>query len=149
LIEAVATKKVFVVDEDKLVADVSSGFLRKAEFNVETFYDAQSALLRVGDRSPDVLVTDISTPEMGSITLAEALLKQNPRCKVILVSDSAHWQAQRQLEANDPYHFVLLSKPFPLSQLLHLIRSEESACGKALTISATACTSHLKGETDS
>ena len=66
---AIAKQKVFVVDDEKQIADLLSAVVREAEFDVETFYDAHSALLRARDCPPDVLVSDIAMPEMDGISL--------------------------------------------------------------------------------
>jgi PleD family two-component response regulator len=74
-------KKVFVVDDEEQIAEVLTLGLRAAEFDVETFNDARSALLRASDCLPDVLVSDISMPEMDGITLAKVLRKQYPTAR--------------------------------------------------------------------
>jgi DNA-binding NtrC family response regulator len=101
-----------------------SNSLRQAQFDVETFYDARSALLRASDCLPDVLVSDISMPEMDGIALAKALRERNPNCKVILISGNPKWKTRTNLEGAGSDGFVVLSKPFPLTKLLSLIESE-------------------------
>jgi DNA-binding NtrC family response regulator len=115
-----AKQKVFVVDDDEQIADMVSFVISEAQFDVETFYDASSALQRAGDCQPDILVSDIDMPEMGGITLAKALRKQNPDCTVILMSGNSDWKIHEHLVGS--HDFVLLPKPFPLNQLLGLIR---------------------------
>jgi CheY-like chemotaxis protein len=117
-------QKVFVVDDDEQIADVVSFQLREAEFDVETFYDASSALLRAGDCLPDILVSDIDMPEMDGITLAETLRTKNPNCKIILISGNPNWKTDGDLQAARLDGFVLLPKPFAPSKLLRVIESE-------------------------
>ncbi len=117
-------KKVFVVDDDKQIADALTVVLREAKFEVETFYDAHSALLRASDYLPDILVSDIDMPEMNGVALAGALQRQNPDCKVILISGNPDSKAHGNLQVSTIDGFTLLPKPFSTSQLLHLIKSE-------------------------
>jgi CheY-like chemotaxis protein len=119
--------KILVVDNKKRMADVLSFVLREAEYEVETFYDARSALLRASDSPPDVLVSDISLPEMDGIALAGALLEQNPDCKVILISGSPYWKSRREPQGEGVDGFVLLPKPFSPNELLSLITSKQSS----------------------
>jgi DNA-binding NtrC family response regulator len=98
-----------------------SVFLREAQIDVEAFQDARSALLRANDCLPDVLVSDVSMPEMDGVALADALLERNPSCKVILISGNPEWKTRRHAGGDG---FVLLTKPFPLNKLLSLIESE-------------------------
>ena len=116
-------QKVFVVDDDKQIADVLSFVLREAGFHVETFYDPRSALMRAGDCLPDVLVSDIDMPGMDGITLAKALRTQTPDCEVILISGNPNLQARGTLQGGGLDGFVLLRKPFSPSQLVRLINS--------------------------
>ena len=119
-------KKVFVVDDEKQIADLLSTFLGGAQFDVETFYDAHSALLRASDCPPDIIVSDVVMPDMDGITLAKAVRVECPDCKVILISGNPSWT--RGVSRSDGLGdgFTLLSKPFPLKQLLRLIKSELS-----------------------
>lgn len=123
---AISKKKVFVVDDEVQIAEILTLGLREAELDVETFTDARSALLRARDCSPDVLISDISMPEMDGIDLAKAFRKQYPKCKVILISGSPGWKTREDWRGDGLEGFVLLPKPFALSQLLSLIKSDES-----------------------
>ncbi len=119
-------RKVFVVDDEKQIADLLSLFLlREAEFDVETFHDPHSCLLRANECVPDILVSDITMPGMDGITLAKALRKRNPNCKVILISGNPHWRTREQMYGGGLDGFILLRKPFSPSQLLRLIKSEQ------------------------
>jgi DNA-binding NtrC family response regulator len=120
-----ASHKLFVVDDEESIAELLSRYLREVEFDVETFHDAHSALLRTSDCRPDILVSDIVMPGMDEVTLARAVREQHPICKVILISGNPNWTREiSQGEGLDG--FTLLRKPFSLSQLLTLIDPEES-----------------------
>jgi DNA-binding NtrC family response regulator len=122
-IGAIAKQKVFVVDDEAQIADVVSIALREAEFDVETFYDARSALLRASVCLPDILVSDIVMPGMDGIALADALREQSPDCKVILMSGTPDWRPLGGVHGSGADDFTILTKPFPLSQLLLLVKS--------------------------
>lgn len=121
-LEPAPGKKVFVVDDEKEIADLLSAFLVNAQFDVETFYDAHSALLRASDCPPDILVSDVVMPEINGVTLAKALRVQSPNCKVILISGNPDW-THGTVPGDGLAGFTLLSKPFALKQLLQLIKS--------------------------
>jgi DNA-binding NtrC family response regulator len=110
-------RRIFVVDDEGQIADLLGAFLRDSGFDVDTFEDGKSCLLKAADSSPDILVSDISMPGMDGIALANAIRGVCPECKVILISGNPEWKTRAQ--ALDG--FVLLSKPFVLSQLLRLI----------------------------
>ena len=122
---AVAKQRLFVVDDQAQIADALTIVLgRMAEFDVETFYDARSALLRMRDCLPDILVTDVNMPEMDGMALAEALQERNPSCKIILMSGNPYSNGRGDLKDDRLNGFVLLLKPFSIKQLLCHIASE-------------------------
>ena len=111
-------RKVFVVDDEKQIAEALGIVLREAGFDVESFYDGPSALLISSQRPPDILISDIQMPRMDGITLAKALREQSPNCKVILMSGNPVWMARAQEDG-----FVLFPKPFSARELLRFIKS--------------------------
>lgn len=124
VVGAIAEPKVFVVDDEVQIADLLSLNLRAVSSDIETFYDARSALQRASSCLPDVLVSDITMPGMDGITLAETLRKQNPNCKVILISGSPNWKTHGNLQSGKLGDFTLLLKPFSIKHLLCLITSK-------------------------
>lgn len=122
---AITEQKVFVVDDEEQIANLVTLCLRSVSFDVETFYDAASALRRASNCLPDLLISDITMPGMDGITLAKQLRKRNPNCKVILISGNPNWKAPGDL-LNDRFgDFALLLKPFSIKQLLCRITSEQ------------------------
>jgi CheY-like chemotaxis protein len=118
------TRRVFVVDDERQIADALSSVLRERCFDVEVFYDARSALLKASDCPPDILISDIAMPGIDGIMLAQAVRKQSPNSKVILMSGNPDWKTPANLRDGTLDGFTLLSKPFPLSRLLQLVESE-------------------------
>lgn len=82
-------KRVFVVDDEAIIADTLSLILRTAGFTVSTFYDGLSALEFAQQENPDFVLSDIIMPNMDGFTLAVKLREQLPRCRVLLISGNA------------------------------------------------------------
>jgi DNA-binding NtrC family response regulator len=122
--QAIAKQKVFVVDDERQIARLLSLAIRDADFDVEMFYDARSALLRASECVPDILVSDVTMPDMDGITLAETIRERNPNCKVILISGNPNWKTHGTLHSGRLDGFTLLLKPFTIKQILSLIESE-------------------------
>ncbi len=120
----IAEQKVFVVDDEVQIADLLSLNLRAVSSDIETFYDARSALQRASDCLPDILVSDITMPGMDGITLAETLQRQNPNCKVILISGNPDWKVRGDSQSSRLGNFTFLLKPFSIKELLCLITSK-------------------------
>jgi two-component system OmpR family response regulator len=121
-VRGIASQKLFIVDDEEAIAELLGRYLGNVQFDVETFYDARSALLRATDCPPDILVSDIVMPDFDGIRLAQAVRKQFPNCKVILMSGNPDWKGRGDIHGSGLDDFTLLTKPFPLSQLLRLVK---------------------------
>lgn len=117
-------RKIFVVDDEQQIAILLSEVLRAADFDVETFYDASSALRRAMDGQPNILVTDVTMPDMDGITLAIAIRAQLPNCRIILISGYPNWKADTELQKSGLNDFALLLKPFSITHLMRLVKAE-------------------------
>ncbi|MGC2208831.1 MAG: response regulator [Candidatus Korobacteraceae bacterium] len=117
-------RKIFVVDDEQQIAILLSEVLRTADFDVETFFDARSALLRATDGQPNILITDVTMPDMDGITLAVAIRGQIPNCKIILISGNPEWKINANSQPNGMSNVALLLKPFSITQLMRLVKSE-------------------------
>jgi two-component system response regulator YesN len=93
-------------------------------FDVEMFYDPRSALLRARESVPDVLVSDITMPGINGVELAHALRRQNPGCKIILMSGNPEWKTSLELRPDMLDGFIMLLKPFSREELLRCIVAE-------------------------
>ncbi len=80
--------RVFVVDDDRVLADTISAVLRSVGFQVRTFYDGLPAINYAIGAKPDVIVTDYRMPTNG-LRLASWLKDYCPACKVVLISGDA------------------------------------------------------------
>lgn len=105
---ASARSRVFVVDDDRSVADTVALVLQRAGFQVTTFYDAVSAAQYALAFAPHTVVTDFSMPGMNGLELAAWLQQHLPCCKIVIISGEAATVAE---QANDGLNFSLLQKP--------------------------------------
>jgi FixJ family two-component response regulator len=110
---------IFVVDDERLIADTLGAILRIVGFTVECFYNAATALTRAMETPPTLLVSDIVMPGMDGFMLAERIKSICPKCRIVFVSGNACVVA-----ANEPNSEVeVLAKPVPPTELIAKIRS--------------------------
>jgi len=75
--ELVARKRILIVDDDsELVKVLSRAFARFADYEVETCGDGINALIRIGQRPPDLVVLDIVIPKMDGMQVCRVLKSQ-------------------------------------------------------------------------
>lgn len=109
---------VYVVDDEVIIADMTSLILRAAGFQVHTFYDGAEVLSNPTETPPDILVTDYWMPRVNGLVLAEWVQKHYPQCRVVMISGHANLLP----EMNRKKYFTLLSKPIHPEKLIKIIK---------------------------
>jgi YesN/AraC family two-component response regulator len=65
---------ILIVDDEPILLEVCSVWLKKSGFQrIFTAADGVEALVLIGERKVDVLITDIHMPKMGGVQLIEAI----------------------------------------------------------------------------
>ena len=83
------TKRVFVVDDERIIADSLATILNHSGYQASAFYDAESALLACELGKPDCIITDVVMPGMSGVDLAVEIKDRFPACRVLLFSGQA------------------------------------------------------------
>ncbi len=127
----VASRRVFVVDDDDDVRESTALLLRMEGYDVQTFASGSAFLQNMAAPSRGCLLTDVRMPEMNGVELIEEARKKSIFLPVIVLTAYADVSLAVQamkLGARD-----LLLKPFDLEALLDALeaafsqnRSEES-----------------------
>ncbi len=121
-------KRIFVVDDEKVIADTLAAILRRAGYEASAFYDAQSALAQVEDARPELVISDVVMPGMSGLDMAVLIRERNPECKVLLFSGQASTLNILEMVGRRGCDFELLAKPIHPTDLLARVASvdEES-----------------------
>lgn len=116
---------VFVVDDEKAIADTLAVILRRAGFATEVFYTPTEALRRTQACTPDLLLTDVLMPDLDGYSLAYAVKRKCPNCQIVLISGNVTSAQYRCLSAEDAAigDIVVLAKPIAPATLIAHIRS--------------------------
>jgi len=80
--------RLLLVDDHKIVRDGLRSLLR-GETDMEVAAEAENGLeaLRLAEKlNPDVIVMDVSMPDMNGIDAARAILERSPRCRIVALS---------------------------------------------------------------
>jgi DNA-binding NtrC family response regulator len=135
----VAKPVVYVVDDERVIAETLSMILNQAGFVAFAFEDPRQALHAAGSATkPDLLITDVVMPGMTGTELAIEFRRTYPQCKVLLFSGQASTANLLETARAQGYEFDLLTKPIHPSDLLAKVRAfaesgngEQRASGNA------------------
>lgn len=115
--------RVFVVDDEVIIAQTLSVILEKHGFLVRCFTSPLDALIAASHNPPDLLVSDVVMAEFNGVDLAIAIKESAAHCKFLLLSGQANtvdllWSARAR-----GYDFPLEAKPMYPTDLISRIEA--------------------------
>lgn len=119
----VGTEHILLVDDEKSIADVTSGMLERLGYKVTmrvSSYDALEAFRNLADRI-DLLIADLTMPQMNGLQLYRKIKKIRPEIKVIICTGFSEQLNSQQSRAIGIEGF--LHKPVIMADLARCVRS--------------------------
>jgi DNA-binding response OmpR family regulator len=107
---------VMIVEDDPAIADGLALNLRLQGHRTETVGDAETAIIRISEAAPALVLLDITLPKQSGLWVLERLRESNNHVPVIVLSarqDEFDKVAALRLGADD-----YVTKPFGLAELL-------------------------------
>ncbi|WP_263350216.1 response regulator [Acidicapsa acidisoli] len=117
------SSRVFVVDDEFIIASTLATILQRNGFDAIAFTDPLEALSAAEQQAPDLLITDVVMPTLSGIDLAIRVKELSPQCKVLLFSGQAATANLLEVARTNGHDFELLSKPIHPTDLLRKIRN--------------------------
>jgi DNA-binding response OmpR family regulator len=77
---------ILIVDDDPLVANTLTLVFRRNGFDATTAYDADQALLRLREQTPDLVLCDIDMPGRDGFSLMTDLSRELPDCPILILT---------------------------------------------------------------
>ena len=121
--------RILVVDDEEIVGKRLLLALKSTGYEVETFVDPRAALARLAQQEFDIVVTDVRMKDVDGIQILEAVTKQSPRTKVVLITAYATIEVAREAVAKGVFDFI--PKPFKVSEFLEVIAKAAAETGAA------------------
>jgi len=115
-----AIPRLLLVDDDPALLNVMRQYLERFEYEIATAADGEGALRLVAERAPDLVVLDISMPQMDGLQTLARLRETTQVPVIMLTARSAEPDVLRgfTLGADD-----YITKPFSFAQLEARIRA--------------------------
>lgn len=125
-VEMRGKEHIVLVDDETILLKTMGLMLERLGYAVESFSNPLEALKRFKESpdSVDLLLTDMTMPEMDGLTLTEAVLAIRPELPVIICSGYSDRLSGAEL--SDFKTVMTLSKPFDSSDLAHALRKSFS-----------------------
>jgi two-component system, OmpR family, response regulator len=113
--------RLLVVDDEEYITDLVAVGLRFVGFEVETAVDGRDALAKLATTAPDLVVLDISMPELDGVEVLQRMRRDGVTVPVIFLTarDAPADRIQGLHLGADDY----VTKPFSLEELLARIEA--------------------------
>lgn len=111
---------IYVIEDEPSIAEVVSLYLRRAGYQVTVFADGKSAMDKLAQKQPDLIVLDLMLPKVDGLTITRWLRDRSDVPIIMLTArrDEADRIAGLEMGADD---YVV--KPFSPQELVSRIRA--------------------------
>lgn len=134
--------KIWVIDDDRAMRWVLEKTFKEEGFDVTNFEEAQTALERLHDDAPDVILTDIRMPGIDGLTFLSKVKNTHPDLPVIIMT--AHSDLESAVSSYQTGAFEYLPKPFDIDEALALVNRAILHINKLQQQEATKAASPLQ-----
>ena len=107
--------KIMVIDDEKIVGDMSKLSLEQEGYIVETFLNAEPALKRLQEEKFDVVVTDYKMKGIDGMEVLKTVKDLYPATQVIMITAFANLDAAIEALRRDVHDFF--PKPVKIKEL--------------------------------
>src|SRR6187401_2620504 len=114
------TKRIIVIDDEFQITRVLKRGLGAHRYDVRTASDGGAGIDLFRDFDPDLVITDLSMPEMSGIEVCRQIRKSSSVPIIVL---SVRGEEQTKVEALDAGADDYITKPFGMDELLARIRA--------------------------
>lgn len=118
---------IFVVDDERSIADTLVTILNTQGYLAVAFYDAKSALAKCSHLQPEIVLSDVVMPGMNGVDMAVEIEQRYPACRVILFSGQVGTVDLLAGARRRGYDFRLLAKPLHPMELLRELKQKVAA----------------------
>ena len=112
--------EVLIAERDKLLRLMIAKLLQVSGYRVITCGDGLQALELIARQSFDLIIADLMLPGVGGMEVLKCVKENQPRAKVILVTDTP--SSETLLEAKYAGAYSYLRKPLQLRQFLLVLK---------------------------
>ena len=113
--ESGAKERILVVDDEMEVCDALREFLSLKKYEVETALDGRTALKKVDDFKPHIVLLDIIMPGMGGVDVLKRIRNNHPEIGIIMTTAVVDEEIAKSMIRLGAYDYI--TKPIDLNHL--------------------------------
>ncbi|MCC6347479.1 MAG: response regulator [Nitrospirales bacterium] len=109
------TRRIMVIDDERIVGDMAKMALEQDGYAVETFLNGEAALARMKETHFDVVVTDLKMKGIDGMEVLRTVKERYPETKVIMITAFANLDTAIEALRGDVFDFF--PKPVRIKEL--------------------------------
>lgn len=115
-------KSILLVDDNLFIQEIVADFLRNSSYRVEAAANGAKALKKLGEKTFDLVLTDLMMPQEDGFSLVEGIKKlPAPPLVLVMTSGSNDKTFQEKLKALQDQGVKMIWKPFSKEDLLQMV----------------------------
>jgi DNA-binding NtrC family response regulator len=116
--------QILILDDEPIVCKRLKPAFQKAGYEVETFTDSGSAMVRIEEKRFDIVVTDLKMEGVDGMRFLSRIKEVSPRTGVVVITGFATPDTAKESFHKGAFDFV--AKPFKLSDILDVVKRLEA-----------------------
>lgn len=117
-------RKILVVDDDMDICNYLKILLKGQGFSVETCFDGKTALAKIKEWEPDLVISDVVMPQMSGTELCKQIRKDLAISHIPVILVTAKTTVADHVEGLDSGADAYITKPFDPKYLFAVIKSQ-------------------------
>jgi DNA-binding response OmpR family regulator len=115
--------RIFVVEDDRDIAELVGRYLVKAGFQVESFAAGREALAAIGQHPPDLVVLDLMLPQIDGLEVCRAVRANEKTAALPIIMLTARAEESERIAGLEIGADDYLGKPFSPNELVARVRA--------------------------
>ena len=112
--------RILVVDDEKVIRDILSDFLKEEGYSVNTVEDGVQALEELHHASYNLVISDLKMPKMGGLELVQKITEESLPVLTVIMTGFGTVETAIEAMKRGAYDYIL--KPFKVEEVVHIVQ---------------------------
>jgi response regulator RpfG family c-di-GMP phosphodiesterase len=112
--------RILVVDDEKVIRDILSDFLKEEGYSVTTVEDGSAAMEELHRASYNLVISDLKMPNMGGLDLIERITHLQIPVLTVIMTGFGTVETAIEAMKRGAYDYIL--KPFKVEEVVHIVQ---------------------------
>jgi response regulator RpfG family c-di-GMP phosphodiesterase len=112
--------RILVVDDEKVIREILSDFLKEEGYFVNTVEDGNAAIEELHRASYNLVISDLKMPRMGGLELVQKITEESLPVLTIIMTGFGTVETAIEAMKRGAYDYIL--KPFKVEEVVHIVQ---------------------------